>query len=133
LNAGAYEILNNLKGKVSLALASMNNKEVVRKHLETCQIASFFDVVLSADEVHEPKPNPEIFLKCSAKLGIDVSECVVIEDSILGIKAAKKAKMKCIAVTTGISSSSQIEKEYPNLIVSSLIEKTPILNFILKR
>lgn len=133
LNAGAYEILNNLKGKVSLALASMNNKEVIRKHLETCQIARYFETVLSADEVREPKPNPEIFLKCSAKLGIRVSECVVIEDSVSGIKAAKKAKMKCIAVTTGISSRSQIEKEYPDLIVSSLIEKNPILNFILKQ
>lgn len=133
LNAGAYELLKNLKGRVSLALASMNNKEVIRKHLETCQIASYFKTVLSADEVQEPKPNPEIFLKCSYKLGIDVSECVVIEDSVLGIQAAKKAKMKCIAVTTGISSRSQIEKERPDLIVSSLIEKIPILNFILNK
>jgi beta-phosphoglucomutase-like phosphatase (HAD superfamily) len=65
------------------------------------------------------------------KLGLDASECVVIEDSVLGIRAAKKAKMKCIAVTSGISSKSQIEKERPDLIVSSLAEKDRILGFIL--
>lgn len=50
--------------------------------------------MLSAGEISNPKPSPDIFIKCAKKLDIDSSECVVIEDSLAGIKAAKEAKMK---------------------------------------
>ena len=133
LNKGAYDLLKVLKGKVKLALASMNNKEVIKKHLKTCKIEKFFDVVLSSDEVIEPKPSPDIFIKCAKELEVNVNECVVIEDSVVGIKGAKEAKMKCIAVLSGIISRNKIIQLNPNLIICSLAEKDKNLKIIFEK
>ncbi|MBK5133868.1 HAD-IA family hydrolase [Candidatus Bathyarchaeota archaeon] len=65
LTNGAFDILEALKGQVKLALASMNNKAVIKKHLKMCRLEKYFDVVLSSDEIIEPKPSPDIFMKCA--------------------------------------------------------------------
>lgn len=83
LSEGALDLLNSLKGKVRLALASMNNKEVIDIMSNVCGSTRFFDVVLSADEVSEPKPDPEIFLKCASKLKLNSDFIVVVEDTNL--------------------------------------------------
>ena len=87
--------------------------------------------MLSADDVLNPKPDPEIFLKCAAKLRLQPEQCVVIEDSVLGVGAAKAAKMSCIAVLSGASSRSQLEPEHPDLIVASLEQKETIMKYVL--
>jgi len=87
--------------------------------------------MLSAEEISNPKPSPDIFIKCGKKLDIDASECVVIEDSVAGIKAAKEAKMKCIAVLSGITTRIEISAIKPDLIIHSLTEKDKILKFVL--
>ena len=56
----------------------------------------YFDVVTSGDEVKNPKPAPDTFLFAAKQLGVPVDECIVIEDSTNGGKAAKAAKMPCI-------------------------------------
>ena len=58
-------------------------------------------------------------------------KCVVIEDSIFGVKAAKSANMSCIAVVTGVYSKVELEKEKPNLTVETLKDKQ-IIPFILQ-
>lgn len=130
LNEGAFDLLASLKGKVKLALASMNNKPVIDRMLMACGLSEFFDVVLSADEVLNPKPNPEVFLKCASKLGLQPERCVVVEDSVFGVRAAKAARMRCIAVLSGVSSRNELEQEHPDLFVASLEEKETILNFV---
>jgi phosphoglycolate phosphatase-like HAD superfamily hydrolase len=57
---------------------------------------------------------------------------VVVEDSIFGVEAAKKARMGCIAVLTGVYSRTELENAGADLIVSSLREKEAILRFVLK-
>lgn len=128
---GAKELLEALQGKVNLALASMNNREVINHMLKELKVQEFFPVVLTADEVSKPKPNPEIFLKSASKVGSIPEKCVVVEDSIFGVKAAKAAKMGCVAVLTGVYSREELGKAVPDLIVSSLVEKETILKFIL--
>jgi HAD superfamily hydrolase (TIGR01509 family) len=129
---GAVELLDSLRGKVKLALASMSNREVVDHMLNAMNVRRFFDVVLTVDEVNNPKPDPEIFLKCALKLGSNSAKCVVVEDSIFGVKAAKAAKTGCIAVLTGVYSQQELKKANPDLIVNSLKERDEILNFILR-
>ena len=129
---GAAEILESLHGNVKLALASMNNRDVIDYMLSALKVREFFDTVLTVDEVQHVKPDPEIFLKCALKLGSSAEKCVVVEDSIFGVKAAKAAKMGCIAVLTGVYSGEELEKAVPDLIVNSLMEKEKILNFILR-
>ena len=129
---GAVELLEFLHGKVKLALASMNNRDVIDHMLNAMNVRRFFGIVLTVDEVHNPKPDPEIFLKCALKLGSRPEKCVVVEDSIFGVKAAKAAKMGCIAVLTGVYSREELKKANPDLIVNSLKERDEILNFILR-
>lgn len=128
---GTYDLLDSLHGQVRIALASMNNRSVINKLLEKKRIRKYFDVVITTEEVRNPKPDPEIFIKCAAKLKCRPDRCVVVEDSIFGIKAAKEAKMKCIAIPTGAYSIEALEGQTPNLIVDSLSKKEDILNFIL--
>jgi HAD superfamily hydrolase (TIGR01509 family) len=131
LHDGAIELLDALKGKIKLALATMNDKPVITHLLKQHNITEYFEVVLSANDVKKSKPEPEIFIKAANQLDIQPKNCVIIEDSIFGIQAAKKAKMSCIAVSLGAYSKKELEKEKPELIVSSLKKTKQILNFIL--
>ena len=129
---GAKELLETLKNKTKLGLASMNNRQVIDHLLQSTQVKEFFAVTITGDEVTKPKPNPEIFLKTAQKLQTKPTECIVLEDSVFGVEAAKAANMACIAVTQGAYSKAELAKANPNLIVTSLQEKNAILNQILK-
>lgn len=129
---GSLYLLRHLQGKVKLGLASMNDREVINNLLKMTNTHRFFDATLTADAISKPKPNPEIFLKCALKLGASPERCVVVEDSIFGVEAAKKARMGCIAVLTGVYSRTELENASADLIVSSLREKEAILHFVLK-
>jgi len=128
---GAVELLDSLRFKVKLALATMSNREVIDKLLVEKKLENYFDFVTTVDEVKNPKPNPEAFLKCALKLNVPPEKCVVVEDSIFGVRAAKKANMKCIAVPSGAYSKEDLMKEHPNLIVNSLNERRRILDYVL--
>ena len=128
---GSKQLLESLHGKTKLGLASMNDRKVIDHMLRITRINPFFKAVFTAEDVTNPKPHPEIFLKCATKLKSQPEECVVIEDSFFGVEAAKTAKMKCIAVLTGVHSEDILRKANPDLIVGSLMERNKILNFIL--
>lgn len=128
---GAGELLEALQGKVKLALASMNNRAVIEELLDKNKIHDCFEVILTVEEVKRFKPDPEIFLKSAAKLKTKPQECVVIEDSIFGVQAARNAGMECIAVLTGVYNRKELETAKPSLIVQSLNKKNAILKVIL--
>jgi beta-phosphoglucomutase len=127
---GATELLEELQGRTKIALATMSGRKVIDRLLLEKRIESCFKVLVTADDVNKPKPDPEVFLVSAAKLGVDPKDCVVIEDSVFGVKAAKAAKMKCIAVPSGAYSRNELQEENPDLIVDALTEKERILNFI---
>jgi HAD superfamily hydrolase (TIGR01509 family) len=127
---GAKELLGALQGKLKTGLASMNNRNVVSHLLKTNDLEKYFQVVLTVERVAHSKPDPEIFLKAAADLRADPKRCVVFEDSIFGVKAAKSAGMSCVAVTTGVYSQSELEQEKPDLVVKTLNDPE-ILSFIL--
>jgi HAD superfamily hydrolase (TIGR01509 family) len=130
LFGGAFELLQSLRGKVKLGLASMNDRAVISHMLKMTRTEPFFAVVVTADDVVNPKPSPEVFLKCARELKCSPEKCVVVEDSVFGVKAAETAKMRCITVLTGVHSREGLEKAHPDLIVNSLSEKREVLNFI---
>lgn len=128
---GARELLEALRGKVKVGLASMNSRAVVMHLLQLNGIAECFDVVLTVEAVSHSKPDPEIFLKTAQQINVKPQACVVFEDSLFGVKAAKSAHMSCIAVTTGVYSERELQVENPDLIVKTL--KDPqILPFIMR-
>jgi beta-phosphoglucomutase len=127
---GATELLEALQGKTKIALATMSGRKVIDKILPEKKIETHFDAVVSADDVANPKPDPEVFIAAAARLGAAPKDCVVVEDSIFGIRAAKAAKMKCIAVASGAYDKKELQEENPDLLISSLLEKKKIMNFI---
>ncbi len=128
---GARILLESLCGQAKMGLASMNNRQVIDELLPSLKVQHFFDVVVTVDEVTKSKPDPEIFLVAAKRLKEDPPNCVVVEDSIFGVKAAKAAKMACIAVSQGAYTSTELAKENPDLIVNSLLEKNAILKLII--
>lgn len=127
---GATELLEELHGRIKIALATMSGRKVIEKLLPEKRIESFFDVVVTADDISMPKPHPEVFMVSAAKLGVEPKNCVVIEDSVFGVRAAKEVKMKCIAVSSGAYDEAELQEENPELIIDSLTEKERIINFI---
>lgn len=127
---GAIELLEELQGRIKIALATMSSRKVVDKLLSEKRIGGYFDVVVSADEIFSPKPDPEVFFVSAAKLGVKPEDCVVVEDSVFGVRAAKAAEMKCIAVSSGAYSREELQEENPDLMINSLVEKERILHFI---
>jgi len=129
---GDTELLDALYGRTKIALATMSGRKVINKLLSEKRLKKYFDVVVTADDVFKPKPDPEIFLVSAMKLGLHPEDCVTVEDSIFGVRAAKAAGMKCIAIPSGAYTKDELKKESPDLLVDSLIEIDKILNFIFR-
>ncbi len=127
---GTPELLDALHGRIRIALATMSSRKVIDSLLRERGLAKYFEVVISADDVLKPKPAPEIFLKCAERLGLDPRDCVVVEDSIFGVQAAKAAGMRCIAVTSGAYAAEELRREGPELVVRSINDKEEILRFL---
>lgn len=88
------------KHNVKTAVASSAPVENISFTLLETNIGNYFDVITSADEIENGKPNPEIFIKTAAKLNFTPGQCLVFEDSFPGIEAAKRAGMKVVGVAT---------------------------------
>lgn len=98
---GLIEFLTILKdsGK-RLAVATSARKTNLNFVLESLQIEPYFDALVDASMVQRSKPDPEIFLKAAYLLGVEPQDCVVFEDSVSGINAAKAAGMRVVALLT---------------------------------
>lgn len=81
-----------------LALASSSPSVIIGATLERLGLTDAFEIVQSAETEPVGKPHPGIFLRTAERLGVSPVECVVLEDSLTGIIAAKAARMACIAV-----------------------------------
>jgi beta-phosphoglucomutase len=68
--------------------------------LDGLDLRKYIDVIVSADDVTDSKPDPETFLKCAAALNVSPSECLVFEDAPKGVEAAANAGMDCVVITT---------------------------------
>jgi HAD superfamily hydrolase (TIGR01509 family) len=104
---GVVRLLNALKkGDFRLGLASSAPRENIDLALSELDLTGMFNCIVFGEEVSESKPGPQIYLLAAEKLRATPGDCVVIEDSPLGVKAAKTAKMKCLAVTNTHSRAS---------------------------
>jgi len=84
--------------KLRLALATSSVSTSARPFLDRHHLTRFFDVVVTGDEIERGKPEPDIYLSTAEKLGLRPNECLVVEDSLSGIAAAKAAKMRVAAI-----------------------------------
>ncbi len=97
---GATELVNKCRqAGLSIAVASSADKVKVAANLQKIGLPlDAWDTVITGEQVQRKKPAPDIFLTAAQSLGVKPEQCVVVEDAINGIQAAKAAGMRCVAV-----------------------------------
>ena len=95
---GALELVERLRGQVPLAVASNSYRDIVGLALATAALTDAFAAVVSADDVRQPKPAPDLYLLVCDRLGVSPRDALALEDSPSGVAAAKAAGLTCIAV-----------------------------------
>jgi len=92
------DVVKKYHGIKPMAIGTGANTPEALLVLKQCGLDKYLDVVVGADQVKNPKPAPDTFLRCAELLGVDASRCVVFEDSKLGLEAAAQAGMAGIDV-----------------------------------
>jgi HAD superfamily hydrolase (TIGR01509 family) len=95
---GAAEAVERLAAGVPLGLASSSNREIIDLFLELSGLGPYFAVTISSEEVERGKPAPDVYLEVLRRLGADPAESLAVEDSENGIRAAKAAGMRVVAL-----------------------------------
>ena len=103
-----------------LSLASSSGRKLIDIFTQQTNIAHYFEVIMSGDDVKYSKPNPEIFLKVAQWYGLPATQFTVIEDSTNGVKAAKSANMRCIGFQNPLSGGQDLSQA--DLLIHSMQE-----------
>jgi beta-phosphoglucomutase-like phosphatase (HAD superfamily) len=99
---GLPDLVERLALRFPLALASGSPHPVIDEVLAMRGLHGFFQAVVSVTDVGQPKPAPDVFLRAATLLDVPPSACCVIEDSAVGITAAREAGMTVIAITNSL-------------------------------
>ncbi|MBU3182060.1 HAD family phosphatase [Clostridium psychrophilum] len=118
---GVKELIKDFhENGIKLAIASSSPLNVIVTIAKKFQIEEYFEVFVTGDYVQRSKPEPDIFLFASKKLGVKPENCLVIEDSHNGVRAAKKAGMKCVGINSDPTGSQDISMA--DLVINSFKE-----------
>jgi HAD superfamily hydrolase (TIGR01509 family) len=113
-----------------LAVATSSVSASARPFLDRHQLTEFFDVIVTGDEIERGKPHPDIYLRAAEKLGVTADACLVIEDALSGVAAAKAAGMRVAAIPdTRFVDPHEYEKE-ANYVLRSLSEIPPLIRSV---
>jgi len=111
-------LIKKLKDKgVPLALTTTSSLRGTKEVLKKAGLESIFDIIVTFEDCDKRKPDPLPYLITAEKLGIKAKECVVIEDSVVGVEAAKRAGMKCIVIPNRYTKNQDFSKA--DLVVNS--------------
>lgn len=89
---------------LKIGLASSSSRKWVMGHLQRLGLESYFDSIYASDDVEHVKPHPELYLSVLNGLGLKASEAIALEDSPIGVQAAKHAGLYCVAVPNPLTS-----------------------------
>lgn len=111
---GVYEFIDKCrKKKLKIAVATSADRIKMDLNLREIGFSEYdFDATINGLDVKHKKPDPEIFIKAAYRLGVDPESCLVAEDAVSGIKAAKRAGCKCLALTTSFSKEDFLQADW---------------------
>lgn len=120
---GAVELVERLRGRTRLGLASNSPRELVDTALATAGIGDAFDAIVTSDDVEHSKPAPDLYLLACERLGVAPADALALEDSPSGIAAAKAAGLTCIAVPqfaeTDVSAADRVIDSLEELLAET--------------
>lgn len=123
---GFEDFISELKGSnIGTALATSNARWIIDEVSDILPLSHFFDIVTTGEEVDFKKPEPDLFLLTAQKLGVEASECLVIEDSNAGIEAAHRAGMKAVGIYRDRKHAEELKDA--DLLIHNFYELSPSL------
>jgi HAD superfamily hydrolase (TIGR01509 family) len=124
----AKQVLQELRQmKLQLAVATSSVSASARPFLDRHKLTSFFDVIVTGDEIEHGKPAPDIYLRAAEKLSVPTDACLVIEDALSGIAAARAAKMRVAAMPDRRFVDPSAYQKAADYLLSSLSEIPAII------
>ena len=121
---GAQDAVRRLAQRWPLGLASSSNRELIDLALELMGIAGCFQATVSSEEVARGKPAPDVYLEAARRLQVDPTRVAAIEDSQNGIRAAKAAGMRVIAIPNKHFPPDAVALAQADVVLDSLAELT---------
>jgi HAD superfamily hydrolase (TIGR01509 family) len=116
---GVFDFIAECRRRnLKLAVASSADSVKVEGNLHEIGLPpSTFDVLVNGSQVNRKKPAPDIFLTAAERLGLDPNQCLVVEDAVAGVAAAKAAGARCLALTTSFPAAALTAADWiaPNL------------------
>jgi HAD superfamily hydrolase (TIGR01509 family) len=128
---GLNHIIDAFYGKLKMAIATGAQEEFLDIVVDQLEIRNKFDVLQTSDEIEQGKPHPEIYLKTCKKLGLKPGECIVLEDSLNGVLAGKKAGCYVIAVPSEYTKQENFDRA--NFTADDLLCAVAHINKLLEK
>jgi HAD superfamily hydrolase (TIGR01509 family) len=122
---GAVEAVRRIGARWPLGLASSSNRPLIDLALQLMDVADLFQVTVSSEEVERGKPAPDVYLEAARRLGVGPEHVVAIEDSTNGIRSAKAAGMRVIAIPNPHFPPPPDVLAEADMVLESLAELTP--------
>lgn len=122
---GGREAVERLAARWPLAIASSSNRPLIDAVLDASGLARYFRATVSSEEVPQGKPAPDVYLEAAWRLGIDPRACAAIEDSHSGIRSARAAGMRVLAVPNPSFPPGDDALGEADVVLRSLDELTP--------
>ena len=122
---GAVEAVQRLAGEFSLAVASSSNRPLIETVLERAAIDRLFDAIVSSEEVPRGKPAPDVYLEATRRLGVEPARAAAVEDSSNGLRAARAAGLRVIALPNRHYPPAADALALAHAVIGSPAELTP--------
>jgi len=122
---GALDAVGRLAERFPLGIASSSNRELIDAVLEAAGLAPLFAATVSSEEVAHGKPEPDVYLEAARRLGVAPERCAAVEDSHGGIRSAKNAGMRVVAIPNPSYPPDDEALALADVTIGSLEELTP--------
>ncbi|HEU0303640.1 MAG TPA: HAD family phosphatase [Gaiellaceae bacterium] len=122
---GARDAVGRMAAALPLGLASSSNRPLIDAVLELSGLAGLFRATVSSEEVARGKPAPDVYLEAARRLGVEPARCAAVEDSHSGIRSAKAAGMRVVAIPNATYPPDEAALAEADTVLRSIEELTP--------
>ena len=122
---GAADAVLALAARWPLGLASSSNRPLIDAVLELAGLERFFQVTVSSEEVARGKPSPDVYVEAARRLRVEPERCAAVEDSHSGIRSARAAGMRVVAIPNPSFPPDEEALAAADVVLASLAELTP--------